>query len=99
MCLWTDLLDEGDLPNKISLYNDIKIAFFTKKLKNTQEVKEMVKSLNEKGFYNIDSVYSNSNYPEWVFIKNNETGKQVIVKDMWYKPLDVIIEKYKDQLD
>jgi hypothetical protein len=33
ICMWTDLLNKDDLPNKIFSYDSIKIAFFTKKLR------------------------------------------------------------------
>lgn len=95
--MWPNLLDSSRVPNKIFIYKGIKVAFFTKSVEDRRLRHKIKTELKEKGFYGEDKANILSNYPEWVIIKKGM--KQLIVKDMWYSPLDSIIKKYKKEIE
>jgi len=89
------LLEKSELPNKIDVYSNIKIAYFTKNIQDDVELKnKMISKLENEKFYKLDSMVIDSNYPEWVVLINRKTKKQLIEKDMRYYPLDSIINKH-----
>ena len=99
IAMFANLLDLDALPNKAYIHNDIKIAHFIEKMKNEKELVEIKSFLQKNNFYNTDSIYFNSNFPEWVVLNNKKTGKYIIIKDMWYHPLDSIVKRYKYELE
>lgn len=97
MNMWASLLEPNEIPNKTLIYKDIKVAFFTKRINDKNLETKIIKELKEKGFYRKDSTNFLSNYPEWVII--NKKNRQLIVKDMWYFPIDSIIKKYSKEIN
>lgn len=86
------LLDKTQIPNEIMVYKEMKIAFFIDSLTNKQEIDKMKLSLSEKGFYNINSTFVHSNYPEWVLLVKKNNDCSYLVKNTHYRDLNKIIE-------
>lgn len=94
-----NLLDKTEIPHRIDQYKNAKIAIFEKSLLDSVEIKNMIESLGEKGFFNIKSKYYRSRYPEWFFLKNKKSEKSMTIKEMSFSSLDSIIDKYKSKLE
>ena len=97
--MWINAIDTTYLPNEIEQRNNVVVAFYTKRIAKKEESTNIVEILKKNNFFKKDSFLYNSNYPEWIILKNKKTGKQTIVKDMWYYPLDSVIKRYKNQID
>ncbi len=97
--MWSELLskDKEKLPNKLSIYKGVKIAFFTKEVFNKEEVILMKDGITIDDFYKKTDLNNMSNYPEWVVI--NKDNNQLIVRDMWYHPIDSIIKRHKKEIE
>lgn len=93
-----DLLNENEIPNRINIYDKIKIAFFTENITDSLKQKKILLKLKENGFLRNDSILILSNYPEWVLLIHGKTGKRVLEKNMWYEPIDSIIKKHEKEL-
>ncbi|TCI91367.1 hypothetical protein [Tenacibaculum sp. M341] len=97
--LTLNLLEKSEIPDKILVYNESKIAFFTNVKMSNKEISIMKKNLRNKGFYRDENKNSyRSRYPETILLKNINTNKQVIVNDMSYEPIEKIVKAYKDKL-
>ena len=81
------------IPNHIENIRGNKIVYYTKNKSDKRELDSIKKLLQKNSFYKKDCTYFNSSYPEWVIIENEQSGKQVLVKDMWYRPIDSVIKK------
>lgn len=93
------LLEKKELPSEINLYDGFKISYFKKNISNNKDKKNMIEKLQEANFYQEEDTNYLSNYPEWVILTNKKSNKKIIVKDMWYYPLDSIIKKYKNKIE
>ncbi|CAM1360334.1 hypothetical protein TPENAI_10535 [Tenacibaculum litopenaei] len=88
---------EKQLPNKVSTKKGIKIAYFTEKVNGDFDSIRNV--LLNKSFYHNNLVTFNSNYPEWILLRNMNSDKQILIKDMSYSSLKDVIKKYGKKIN
>lgn len=96
---YANLLDiNSPIPNKVETFEGNKIVFYTDNSSDKRELDSIKKILEKDSYYRKDSTFYDSNYPEWNVLRNKNSEKQVIVKNMWYHPIDSIIKKYKKEI-
>ncbi|WP_299158026.1 hypothetical protein [uncultured Tenacibaculum sp.] len=97
---YANLLDvNSPIPNHFESIEGNKIVYYTQNNNTKKELDSIKKLLDENSYYRKDSIYYSSNYPEWIVLRNKNSKKQVIVKNMWYQPIDSIIKKYKKEIE
>ena len=85
------LLDSTELPNKIDFYKGFKVAYFTKKLTDNEQIEKMKTTLRAKNYYDNYEFSINSNYPEWVLMENNKNNCRFLMKNTYYQEIDTLI--------